>query len=44
MSKRVMWIGIVVMLLLTALAASNCRKLPDPWVPQAGTSDNQPQH
>ena len=35
MNNRHIWIGIVIVLALTLVTVANCRKLPDPWEPQA---------
>ena len=38
MSNRLVWIGILVVLALTIVTVANCRRLPEPWYPQAGTA------
>jgi hypothetical protein len=39
MSNRLVWIGILIVLAVTIATVVNCRKLPDPWVPQVQSTD-----
>ena len=34
MNNRLVWIGILIVLVVTIATIANCRKFPDPWVPQ----------
>jgi hypothetical protein len=34
MNNRLVWIGILIVLFVTIATIANCRKFPDPWVPQ----------
>jgi hypothetical protein len=42
MNHRLLWIGILVVLALTLVSVANCRQVPDPWEPKAGSSEPQP--
>jgi len=39
MNNRLIWIGILVVLAVTIATIANCRKMPDPWVPQVEGSE-----